>query len=469
MDNYKYDIHQNDPNTEFLLQKTQSPDDIEDYDSVILINSVIECIHNLYSNGQINDAFFGEILRLGSEIEKNKSQNIPILIKSEIISILFSIYQNESFTDFKLPVLFCLSQFSTLGFSICEVLLQENFLQLFKERFSFEDSTSNSHLIQIYYNILQCIYQQSIIDQILQILTLRDFFTLAKRIEYKTDIILNIFLCLNELMKHTIDNIEDENVLYEIIHYYFYEKKLQNNENIMIQNVFARNSLAMIKNRLYFSSFNYELFEKCQLFEFLNYYLNSPPVESFSVACDIISLLIAKYHCDYQFDIKAMIDNFLLFNSEKNQFSAVNSIDCMIKINRSLSEHFFADECSLFFTCINSFPSFNSKTKESLFQLIFDLLESANSHIWTLIFNSFKIENQISLFNIISEILDYEIYQLEPIVFLENIFRWASELNCLDICYTKFNEVFQGNYDDKFNFDLENTVIFFQKYFSSEK
>ena len=48
-------------------------------------------------------------------------------------------------------------------------ILQENFINLFKTHFSFENDEFNSYLIYTYYNILQSIYDHRVIDQILEI------------------------------------------------------------------------------------------------------------------------------------------------------------------------------------------------------------------------------------------------------------------------------------------------------------
>lgn len=467
--NYKDEDTPNDLNSQILLKKDPSPDEIEDYDLYVLIDSSIKQIENNHSIGQIDDQFFQEIIDLTKAIKKNKSQFAPILINSKIINILFTIYEDEKLNKFKLPVLFCLNNISDLDFSVNNALLQENFINLFKTHFSFENDEFNSYLIYTYYNILQSIYDQRVIDQILEILPIREFFSLAHKIENEQDIIIYTFLCLSQLMKYKISNADDENVIYEIISYYFYDRELYKDESVMIQNTFSKNSLAIIKNRLYYDSLNFELFEKYKLYELIEFYLKNPPIQNFSIACDIISSLIIKHQCKYPFDIEVIIRNFTLFNSERNQFSAINSMDCLIQMNPSLSQFFFKERCSLFFLCVDSFIDFNSKTKEILFQLISNLLKNAISENWICIFNGFCNENHESLFSIISQILDYGEYQSQSIDVLEMIFKWGLELGFKELCYTQFAESFENDYKEKFNIIDEKTLSFFNTYFKNDE
>ena len=475
-------------NKEILVKKILPSDDIEDQELNNKINSTIESIQFMYSSHQINNQLFDEIIILSKLIKVNQSQFLPILINSEIIQYLFETYQDQNLNEIKLSILRCLNELSNFGFAICDIFLQEGFLQLFEDHFSFEDCKSNYYLIQIYYNILNCVSQQTTIDQILQVLSIRDFYSLAKNIEDDNDILCYTIFCLGELMKHTIDDINDENILYEIIHYYFFERQLHVTGSNIIQNIFPRNFLAMLKNRLYFYSFNYELFENYDLFKFLDFYLHNPPIENFSVVCDIISLLIDQYQCEYKFDIEIMIENFLKFESEKNQYSSVNSIDYMIRINALLSNYFFNNDCHLFLKFIDSFLKVSLKTKISLFQLIFDLLQKAKSNDWVCIFEAAQETNDMNIINdddddeekqshaslilIISQILFYEKSQndtdkktIESIDVLNFIFEKASQLDYLDFCYGQFDEIFGEEIEDLFDLNDEKTLFFFNKYF----
>lgn len=478
---YKNENYEDESKKEIFAQNYRSSNIIDDQ----ALTSKIMKIQSMYYNSNIDDQFLKDILDIFEMVKKDKLNFILLLIKSGIIQFLFSIYQNFN-GEIKLIVLNCLSEFSTLGYQICEVFLYENFISLFKQHFTNDNDRSDFYFIQIYYNILQSQsdimdQEQKMIDQIIKQLPLREFYNMIQKKDNNDDILIYAFLCFNEIMKYVLDGLDNNKVIYEMIHHYFFEEAVPINRGIHVQNAFSKNCLSIISNCLYHLSFNYELFAKYELFQFVNFYLTNPPICNFSLACKIISFLVTKYNCDFPFDINVMITEFLKNNSEKNQFYSINSIYYMVHSNYLLSNLFFKDNCCLFFKFVDIFFLISSNSKSVLFKLIADLLDIATSAEWTLIFkeairtdeNKFlkerKKTNHMCLFNIASQTMEFEELRSLTIIVLSNIFKKAAELNLLEQCYLLFNQVFCDDFEAKFDISDENVRLFLQTYFQSNQ
>lgn len=434
------------------------------------------------ADGQINSdiANFIKLCQCIEEMRKKKL-SIPydqLLVNYQIIPILFSLFPNSDNESNQQQLLFCMREISELqNFSISLQYLTSNFIDMFKECIHHEKFSFDFFLI--YYNIMESINDQETFNQIVSEMNVHFWFDLMREDDFEPDILNLIFMILATYSKFDNQVPNDESLYYEIIAYYFFERRINEDRNILLTTTFPRNCIQIIANLISRESINFELFDSLHLFEFLNHYLQFPPIENHSKICQIIYLLIAKYHCHYPFDIISVCNIYLHeIASITSQYYSSCALNAMVQTDETFCSLFFQDNCELLFTIFDTFFSdISAKTKVSIAQLILFIISHADSEVWSLIFNTTILTNlkeleestfHMSLFNFVSDSLEIsmedDVTRSLCISFLSLLFDKAAELGYLETYFHIFWEVFDENdLNDKFNKEDPQCCEFLKK------